>query len=631
VRAEVSSNRLVARRRRARRLALQRAAAAAVAIAVLALAFGLVYAGSPSTLAEGTTIAGVNVGGLRPAEAEAVLRARADLVRSTPVVLRAGSERLSVSAAALAVETDWAGAVSTARARSDGFGPFRGFRRLHTRVFGEEIAPAVAVSEPALERVLDRVADAVDRPQTEAALRLDGDRVVVEPARPGRRLERTAAAATIVHALASLRRDGPVVHPVDRLEPAVTRADLRPALRSARLALSRPVRLVHRGASWTLDGESVGRLLVLPAEGRTDVAVGGSGLAAYLDRLAEAIDREPRDATFAVKPGGIGIVPHEPGLTLDRRATAAAIQRAAFSPGRRSARVVVAVSQPARTTREAQAMGITDVVSSYTTTYGGTPGRLHNVELVARLVDDTLIPPGTVFSFNATTGERNAERGFQEAPVIINGELQDGIGGGVCQVSTTVFNAAFEAGLSIESRTNHALYISHYPLGRDATVNYPDIDLRFTNDTGKWLLLRTFVGPGSLTVNLYGAPLSRRVETETSPLVAVGETPVEEIRDPTLERGRRVVETPGAPPRATSVRRWVYEADGTLLYDSTWHSSYVAEPEVVRVGTKKPSKPSAEEPSVDVPPVPGAPGVVPGSPPTGPAAPAGAAQASRPA
>ena len=160
-------------------------------------------------------------------------------------------------------------------------------------------------------------------------------------------------------------------------------------------------------------------------------------------------------------------------------------------------------------------MGIESVVSSYTTTYGGTPGRLNNVQLVSELIDGTLIKPGGTFSFNDTTGERTAEKGFQEAPVIINGELQNGLGGGICQVSTTVFNAAFEAGLPIDARTNHALYISHYPLGRDATVNYPDLDLRFSNDTDHWLLLRTFVGAGSLTVNLYGTPVNRRVESTT--------------------------------------------------------------------------------------------------------------------
>src|SRR5213076_2842527 len=172
----------------------------------------------------------------------------------------------------------------------------------------------------------------------------------------------------------------------------------------------------------------------------------------------------------------------------------------------RQAALVVAQTPPKRTTAEAQRMGIVGVVSSYSTVYGGTSNRIHNVQLVAHLVDGALIAPGAVFSFNGTTGERNAAKGFLEAPVIINGELTTGLGGGVCQVSTTVFNAAYEAGLPILERHNHALYISHYPQGRDATVNYPDVDLKFRNDTDHWLLLRTWVGSSSLTVALYGTP-----------------------------------------------------------------------------------------------------------------------------
>jgi vancomycin resistance protein YoaR len=244
-------------------------------------------------------------------------------------------------------------------------------------------------------------------------------------------------------------------------------------------------------------------------------------------------------------------------------------------------------------------MGISGIVSTYTTTYGGTPGRLHNVQLVAGLIDGTLVAPGHTFSFNGTTGERTAEKGFEEAPVIINGELQNGLGGGICQVSTTVFNAAFEAGLPILARTNHALYISHYPLGRDATVNYPDLDLKFSNDTNHWLLLRTFVGSGSLTVNLYGTPVDRRVESTTAPLTVTGATPVKRIDDPTLPKGKRVIDTVGTPPRATSVERKVYAKDGALLDDDTWHSSYVGEPTIVRVGTKPKPKP---KPKLETPP-----------------------------
>jgi vancomycin resistance protein YoaR len=175
--------------------------------------------------------------------------------------------------------------------------------------------------------------------------------------------------------------------------------------------------------------------------------------------------------------------------------------------------------------------------------------------------------------------------------VIINGELQTGLGGGVCQVSTTVFNAAYEAGLPIATRTNHSLYISHYPHGRDATVNYPDIDLKFVNDTGAWLLLRTFVGSSSLVVNLYGTPTGRRVESSTAPLVVTGPPPVKKMQDPTLAKGRTVVEEYGQPSRSTSATRRVYAGDGKLISESTWYSSYRGEYRVVRVGTKAPAKP----------------------------------------
>jgi len=248
---------------------------------------------------------------------------------------------------------------------------------------------------------------------------------------------------------------------------------------------------------------------------------------------------------------------------------------------------VVEKSDASRSTADAKAMQIRGLVASYQTIYGGDPNRIHNVQLVAHLVDDKLIAPGATFSFNGATGERSADKGFLEAPVIINGELQTGLGGGVCQVSTTVFNAAYEAGLPITARTNHALYISHYPLGRDATVNYPDIDLKFVNDTGHWLLLRTFVGSSSLTVGLYGTPQHRRVETTGAPLRVVAAPPVEKTVDATLEPGQVEVDDYGVPAQATSVERKVYAPSGKLLSDQTWYSSYRAEPKIIRVGPKK--------------------------------------------
>jgi vancomycin resistance protein YoaR len=287
---------------------------------------------------------------------------------------------------------------------------------------------------------------------------------------------------------------------------------------------------------------------------------------------------------------------------LDVGVTSRALVNAALKPYPRVARIRVVSAAPELTTAEARRMGIRGLVGAYETFYGGEPNRIHNVQLVSRLLDGKLIAPRATFSFNGTTGERSAEKGFLEAPVIINGELQTGLGGGTCQVSTTVFNAAYEAGLPITARTNHALYISHYPLGRDATVNYPDTDLRFVNDTGRWLLLRMFVGPSSLTAALYGRPVHRRVVSEASPLVVTGPPPVKRISDPSVWEGKNVTVESGEPSRSTKVRRRVYSASGKLLLDNTWYSSYRGEPAVVKVGTKPRPEPKKKKKGKPKPP-----------------------------
>jgi vancomycin resistance protein YoaR len=468
---------------------------------------------------------------------------------------------------------------------------------VRTRIFGSDVDPRVHVFPSVLRYTVGRIATAVDRPAVDAALERRGLSFVTKPARPGVELDRALASATIVNALASLEREGPVRLRVARAEPRVVEDDLADAATAAQTAVSGPVTLTVGPTRFRLPRWRIAQLLELPNGGATRVSVSGPSARRWLASLARSVDRQPRDATFRVVSGGIELVPSRPGRTLDVDAAREALAKAVFSSTGRNATVATTTTPPGRTTEAARAMGIDEVVGSYTTTYGGTPGRLHNVQLVAELIDGALVAPGARFSFNQTTGERNAAKGFESAPVIINGELESGIGGGVCQVSTTVFNAAFEAGLSIEKRTNHALYISHYPLGRDATVNYPDLDLVFRNDTDHWLLLRTFVSPGSLTVNLYGTSPGRRVETETAPLEVDGKVPWERIDDDTMFKGEKVVEQWGAPPRSTSVTRRVYEPDGTLLYDTTWRSYYVGEPTVVRLGTKTRPKPEQTKPA----------------------------------
>ncbi len=448
-----------------------------VSIALLAVVIalvGLAFAGSTARLADGVAIAGVDVGGLTPKQARTLLERRFDQVSHVPVVFTAGGKSYPIKATTLGVEADWASAIQSAAREGQGFGPVRGFRRLQARFFGAEVMPPVQAYAAALDYKLAGLARAIDQSHVEAKLVRRGLTIELVPGRAGLQLDRKAAQGRIVRALARLERGDTVALPV-RIDPVeVDAADLAPAARQARLALSAPVRLEYSGVRWKLPRWRVAELLSLPVAGKTELAIAGAGAEAWFTKLRKTVEHAPVDARFEVTSGGeIRILPDKSGLGIDVPATAKALLAAAISPTTRTAQLSVRTTVADRTAAEAQAMGITGVVGSYYTTYGGIASRLHNVALVAELIDGTLVGPGKTFSFNGTTGERTAAKGFQEAPVIINGELQTGLGGGICQVSTTVFNAAYEAGLQIDERTNHALYISHYPLGRDATVNYP--------------------------------------------------------------------------------------------------------------------------------------------------------------
>ena len=231
-------------------------------------------------------------------------------------------------------------------------------------------------------------------------------------------------------------------------------------------------------------------------------------------------------------------------------------------------------------------MGIDTRMASYKTYYSGTADRITNLQLGVRALDGTLVAPGGTFSLNEAIGERTVERGFRSAPVIIGNEYAEEVGGGTSQVATTAFNAAWEAGLRITERNPHSLYISRYQLGRDATVYWPSLDLKFVNDTddlgaGQGVRrerrdqhrdLRGRAPPGrELGLAARGhRPGSRR---------ARGRSDARQGQDASSRRkGRR---RRGRPRRGRST-----SADGELIRSETWTTSYKGEERVVRIGTK---------------------------------------------
>ena len=209
------------------------------------------------------------------------------------------------------------------------------------------------------------------------------------------------------------------------------------------------------------------------------------------------------------------------------------------------------------------------------------------------------IQPGEVFSFNDVVGPRTSERGFLEGQMIIGSLVLPSIGGGVCQTATTLFNDAFELGLPILERTNHNLYLSHYPLGRDATVSWGGPDFKFKNDLKHGILIKTSYTDSTLTFTFYGTNEHRRVVAETSSQTKWTGPSMNYAIDPNAPRGSaKVVKGTGEKGFDVSVDRTVYDSGGKELRHDTFKSHYIPDsPTTVYGPGRKPPGPYIVLPS----------------------------------
>ncbi|HVD10222.1 MAG TPA: VanW family protein [Gaiellaceae bacterium] len=559
-------------------------AGAGAVVLALVLIVGVAFSGSDARIAAGVEVAGVKVSGLTAEQAEKKLSERAASLAEVPVTFTGGGRSWRISPMDLELSVDWPATLAEARAAGDWPLPFRGLKRVTVRLFGAEVAPRADVYEAGLKFELGRIAASVDRKSKSASIVLNGVTPRLEPARDGTKIDLQAAEEAVVSALAGFSRK-PVALPIHVDKAPVGTEELRPVLDDVRTAVSRRVRLGWHGTRWMVSRERLAKLLSLPRGGSKELTIGGPYATLYFKRLSRAFADPPKNAQFEVQSNrSVRVVRAQKGRVLDAPATASALLEAALSSGKRSAELVIKEAEPSFTTKEAKELGITRELVRYSTFYTGTADRITNLKLATTLLDGTRIAPGATFSFNREVGPRTEARGFRSAPVIIGSKYEEGVGGGVSQVATTVFNAAWEAGLKIKERTAHALYISRYPLGRDATVNYPEIDLKFVNDTKRWLVMRAVPTETGIAISLLGAPTGRRVVSVAGELQEIGPAKIKRVPDPGLFVGEKVIEEFGSPPRAVTVTRTVYVGN-RVLYEETWRTAYQSEPRVIRFGT----------------------------------------------
>ncbi|MDX8151513.1 VanW family protein [Patulibacter brassicae] len=396
-------------------------------------------------------------------------------------------------------------------------------------LLGTRRVPArITVDDRALRTAVRRIARDAVRDPFPGALQVDASTGAVEAkaSRPGRAVNQARLTERVRAELLAAGR-GPVEIPT-RTIAAVPTGRLNELARSAERFLSEPLRITGAGAPLDLTIDELAPLVEL--EGRDGgrsarLGVDQARLATLLDRLAARAARPARDArplapatdailtgkgseSFRPRSVDVRVRPGRPGRALRRDAAAEAI-RAAVRSGRHAVRVPTATTQPKVTT--AQARKVDQLIGSFTTPYVSGQPRVTNIRRMAATIDNTVIAPGATFSLNGLTGERTKAKGYVEAPFIAGNKIEPSVGGGVSQVSTTVYNAAYFAGLQLDAHTAHSLYIDRYPPGRESTLNFPDIDLRWTNDTDAPVLVRTRTTDGGITVTLYGHNGGRRV------------------------------------------------------------------------------------------------------------------------
>ena len=296
------------------------------------------------------------------------------------------------------------------------------------------------------------------------------------------------------------------------------------------------------------------------------------------------------------------VVRSKPGRRLDLERISRSLTSNLASTVHR-ARFVV--SQPPFTTEDAESLGIEELVSEFTTYYPCCAPRVTNIQRGAQIMDGTIVRPGERFSLNDVLGRRTPERGFVEAPQILRGRLEDAVGGGVSQIATTTYNAAFFAGVQIVEHQPHEFYISRYPMGREATVSWGGPELIWRNDWPAAILVKAFADSDSITVRLYSSKLGRRVETTTGEPSEYTSPTTITVSNSSLEPGTtRVVQSAGPQGFLISYTRKVFR--GPKLKSSeryVWR--YKPENAIVEVGPARPKakpKPPVSKPPPQSPP-----------------------------
>lgn len=564
-------------------------------IGSFAVVFGsrVLYAGR---IFPGVQIAGVDVGGLRPQEAVRQISSGITYPTQGKILLRDGDRIWAANPAQLGLVLDpQASANAAYQIGRSGWTVDQLQEQFYAWYSGEKVFPSFVFDQRSAYAYLTGLAREIDKPTVEASIALNGTDVVVVPGQVGRSLDISRSLALVSAQLQSLH-DGVVDLAVYESKPVIIdasqQAELARAILSQPLTLTVPEENTSLGP-WTINPQDLARLLTFERANSSgsqqyEVRLNSDALRAYLGEIAPTLSRYPQNARFTFNDDTrqLDLIQSAViGRELDVDKTIQTIQDRLYG-GEHTVPVVINYTNPAVTDQSTgEQLGIRELVHAETSYfYGSGASRVQNIEMAASKFHGLMVAPGETFSMASALGDITLDNGYAEALIIVGGQTIKGVGGGVCQVSTTLFRTAFFAGFPIVERHAHAYRVYYYEkvagnrinpdlAGLDATVFVPLVDFKFTNDTPNWLLMETYVSAknSSITWKFYSTSDGRRVEWNTTGITNVVPAPEPEYREnPDLPSGEIKQVDWAADGADVTVNRTVYRNDAIYLQDTIY-------------------------------------------------------------
>ena len=559
------------------------------------LGFQLIYAGR---IFPGVSVAGVDVSGLSRDEAAVKLQQTLSYPIMGKILFRdANAEKAWVaSPAELGMVFDPSSSAGAAYrvGRSGGlFGALAG--QIRAGGSGVQVPPVIVFDQRVAFRYLSQIATQVNQPMTEASLSLNGTEVVAQPGQVGRELKMDATLIFLGGQLQAFR-DGEVPLVIQEVQPQIL--DVSAQADAARQILSQPLTLLVPNASagdpgpYVYNQQILANLLAVQrTQNGVQVMLNTTGLRDLLTPVKQQLDRSASNAKFIFNDETRQLDLMEDskvGRAMDMDASMQAINDALLR-GEHNVPLVVAETQPAvPASTTGQQLGITELIWAETSYfYGSSTERIQNIQAASARFHGVMIPPGEVFSMGQTMGDVSLESGFAEALIIYGGRTIKGVGGGVCQVSTTLFRGVFNIGLPVLERWPHAYRVSYYEMiasggvdprfaGMDATVYFPLVDLKFKNDTPYWILMETYVDVNArtLTWKFYSTKDGRTVDwTTTGPTNVVSAPPPKFEVNEELKKNQMKQVDWAANGADVTVTRTVWK-DGAVWFQDQFNTHY---------------------------------------------------------